>query len=111
MVWNGLRNYLDSYDYRRYSFCAAYPLIGNNFSIGLTYNWFAGDDPYYKDLDSLAWSFTTRFGDYFSMGFKMRDVTRSTFKNIKLEKKYNIGFAIRPLGDSNLTLTFDSYFK
>jgi protease-4 len=91
--------------YRKYTLGSGFKLA-KCFYLGTGYSWFGSKD---KDIDGLSsWKagFLIRPFSFISLGGIAKDLNRPIFKGEKTDISFDLGLALRPLGD-RITLSAD----
>ncbi|HVP36722.1 MAG TPA: signal peptide peptidase SppA [Terriglobales bacterium] len=91
--------------YRKYSIGTGFKIV-DGFYLGSIYSWFRSKDKDYQGLKSWNAGFLIRPFSFISLGGIARDLNRPVFRDVKTNISFDLGLALRPLGD-RVTFSID----
>jgi protease-4 len=91
--------------YRKYTLGSGFKLTKFLY-LGTGYSWFGSKDKDIDDLSSWKAGFLIRPFSFISLGGIAKDLNRPVFRDVKTDISFDLGLAIRPLGD-RITLSVD----
>ena len=78
----------------------------DGFYLGTVYSWFRSKDKDYQGLKSWNAGFLIRPFSFISLGGVAKDLNRPVFQDVKTNTSFDLGLALRPLGD-RVTFSID----
>jgi protease-4 len=91
--------------YRKYTLGSGFKIV-DGFYLGSGYSWFGSKNKDYDDLSSWNAGFLIRPFSFISFGGVAKDLNRPFFKGEKTNISFDLGLALRPIGD-RITLSVD----
>lgn len=91
--------------YRKYTLGSGFKIL-NGFYLGSSYSWFGSKNKDYNDLSSWNAGFLMRPISFISLGGVVNDLNRPFFRGEKTNISFDLGLALRPIGD-RVTLSVD----
>ena len=91
--------------YRKYTLGSGFK-IADGFYLGSSYSWFGSKNKDYDKLSSWNAGFLIRPFSFISLGGAAKDLNRPIYKGEKTNISFDLGLALRPLGD-RITLSVD----
>jgi len=96
---------VDKPKYRKYTLGTGFKLA-DGFYLGTVYSWFGSRDKDYHGLKSWNAGFLIRPFSFISLGGIAKDLNRPVFRDVKTNISFELGLALRPLGD-RVTFSID----
>jgi protease-4 len=91
--------------YRKYTIGSGFKIL-NRFYLGSSYSWFGSKNKDYDKLSSWNAGLLIRPFSFVSLGGVAKDLNRPIYKDEKTNISFDLGLALRPLGD-RITLSVD----